>query len=72
MFTLSAQKALLSRLPFQLIQIKTLTLLGQHPKIAGMTGSHLIILLLLVSDTLSSTLKSFEQPVTLIARLSDD
>lgn len=61
MFTLSAQKALFPRLPFQLIQIKTLTLLGQHPKIAGMTGSHLIIILIIVSNTLSSTFKTNDQ-----------
>lgn len=35
-----------SPLPFQLIQIKALILFGQHPKIAGMMGSHLIIIYL--------------------------
>lgn len=50
-------EGIISPLPFQLIQIKALILFGQHPKIAGMMGSHLII----ISTVLNSMFKTNEQ-----------
>lgn len=50
-------EGIISPLPFELIQIKALILSGQHPKIAGMMGSHLII----ISTVLNSMFKTNEQ-----------